>query len=104
MLDGKEPHQRPKRIPLDADKGSDTDDFVAELRKRDVTPHIAQNGSGRRSAIDGRTTSWSGYRISQRLRKRVEEIFGWIKTVGCGRKLRFIGLARNQLWAEMTAA
>jgi hypothetical protein len=69
-----------------------------------VTPHVAQNESGRRSAIDGRATSWGGYKVSQRLRKRVEEIFGWIKTVGGGRKLRFIGLARNQLWAEMTAA
>ena len=57
-----------------------------------------------RSAIDGRTTRHPGYRVSQRLRKRVEEIFGWVKTVGGGRKLRFIGLARNQMWAELTVA
>lgn len=103
MLDRQERRRR-KRITLGADKGYDTKDFVADLRTRNVTPHVAQNESGRRSAIDGRTTSWGGYRVSQRLRKRVEEIFGWIKTVGGGRKLRFIGLARNQLWAEMTAA
>jgi transposase len=104
MLDRQERRQRRKRITLGADKGYDTQDFIADLRKRNVTPHVAQNESGRRSAIDGRTTSWGGYKVSQRLRKRVEEIFGWIKTVGGGRKLRFIGLARNQLWAEMTAA
>lgn len=103
MLDRQE-RKRRKRITLGADKGYDTKDFVADLRQRSVTPHVAQNESGRRSAIDGRTTGWGGYRVSQRLRKRVEEIFGWIKTVGGGRKLRFIGLARNQLWAEMTAA
>jgi len=104
MLDRQERRPRRKRITLGADKGYDTEEFVADLRTRDVTPHVAKNESGRRSAIDGRTTSWGGYRVSQRLRKRVEEIFGWIKTVGGGRKLRFIGLARNQLWAEMTAA
>lgn len=104
MLDRQERRRRRKRITLGGDKGYDTEDFVADLRKRNVTPHVAKNESGRRSAIDGRTTSWGGYRVSQRLRKRVEEIFGWVKTVGGGRKLRFIGLARNQLWAEMTAA
>jgi transposase len=103
MLDRRERRRR-RRTTLGADKGYDTEDFVADLRERDVTPHIAKNESGRRSAIDGRTTSWGGYRVSQRLRKRVEEIFGWIKTVGGGKKLRFIGVARNQLWAEMTAA
>ena len=79
-------------------------EFVSELRQRQVTPHVAQNQSGRRSAIDGRTTSWGGYKISQRLRKRVEEIFGWAKTVGGGRKLRYVGLKPNQLWAGLTAA
>jgi IS5 family transposase len=69
-----------------------------------VTPHVAQNTSGRRSAIDGRTTRHPGYVVSQRVRKRVEEIFGWVKTVGGGRKVRYIGVARNQLWAELTAA
>ena len=63
-----------------------------------------QNTKGRASAIDGRTTRHPGYAISQRVRKRVEEIFGWTKTVGGGRKLRYIGVARNQLWADLTVA
>lgn len=92
------------RITLGADKGYDTREFVSELRQRKVTPHVAQNQSGRRSAIDGRTTSWGGYKVSQRLRKRVEEIFGWAKTVGGGRKLRYVGIKANQLWAGLTAS
>jgi transposase len=103
MLD-RLPRQSQRRITLGADKGYDTREFVAELRQRRVTPHVAQNQSGRRSAIDGRTTSHGGYRMSQRVRKRVEEIFGWVKTVGGGRKLRYIGLEANQLWAGLTAA
>lgn len=93
-----------RRVTLGADKGYDTRGFVSELRQRKVTPHVAQNQSGRRSAIDGRTTSHGGYKVSQRLRKRVEEIFGWTKTVGGGRKLRYIGLDPNQLWAGLTAS
>lgn len=93
-----------RRLTLGADKGYDAREFVSELRQRRVTPHVAQNQSGRRSAIDGRTTSWGGYKVSQRLRKRVEEIFGWTKTVGGGRKLRYVGLKRNQLWAGLTGA
>lgn len=93
-----------KRITLGADKGYDTRAFIEELRQREVTPHIAQNTSRRRSAIDGRTTRHEGYALSQRLRKRIEETFGWTKTVGCGRKLRYIGVRRNQLWATFTAA
>lgn len=96
--------RRQRRLTLGGDKGYDTHEFVAELRKRKVTPHVARNQSGRRSAIDGRTTSWGSYKVSQRIRKRVEEIFGWVKTTGGGRKLRYVGLARNQLWAGFTAA
>jgi transposase len=92
------------RATLGADKGYDTREFVAQCRARHVTPHVAQNTTGRRSAIDGRTTRHPGYRVSQRIRKRVEEIFGWTKTVGGGRKLRYLGLARNQAWAELTTA
>jgi len=102
MLD-RLPHRRQRRT-LGADKGYDTRDFVKDVRQRNVTPHVAQNENGRRSAIDGRTTRHSGYKVSQRVRKRVEEIFGWVKTVGGGRKLRYIGAKRNQLWAELTAA
>jgi transposase len=79
------------RITVGADKAYDTQDFVAELRELQATPHVAQNNTGRRSAIDGRTTRHGGYAISQRKRKRVEEIFGWKKTVGLLRKVRHRG-------------
>lgn len=92
-----------KRVTLGADKGYDTRSFVEALRERQVTPHVAQHTNGRRSAVDGRTTQHEGYRLSQRVRKRVEEVFGWIKTVGGGRKLRYIGTTKNQLWATLTA-
>ncbi len=92
------------RATLGADRAYDTRDFVWDLRALGVTPHVAQNERGRRSAIDGRTTRHPGYRQSQRRRKRVEEVFGWIKTVGAGGKLRYLGQARNKLWFELTAA
>lgn len=79
-------------VTLGADKNYDTKDFVAEARNVGVTPHVAQNDKGRRSAIDGRTTRHAGYQISQRRRKRIEEIFGWMKTVAGMRKLRHRGL------------
>jgi len=91
------------RITLGADKNYDTTDFIAGCRARNVTPHVARHTTHRRSRIDGRTTRHPGYAISQRVRKRVEEIFGWLKTVGGGRKLRYIGVARNQLWATLAA-
>ena len=92
-----------KRVTLGADKGYDTRAFVEALREREVTPHVAQHTNRRRSAVDGRTTQHEGYRLSQRVRKRVEEVFGWMKTVGGGRKLRYIGTVKNQLWATLTA-
>lgn len=92
-----------RRVTLAADKGYDTRAFVEELRQREVTPHVTQNTSNRRSAIDGRTTRHPGYAASQRVRKRIEECFGWIKTVGAGRKMRYLGKAKNQLWATFTA-
>lgn len=92
-----------KRVTLAADKAYDTRAFVEALRQREVTPHVAQNTSRRRSAIDVRTTRHPGYALSQRARKRIEECFGWIKTTGCGRTLRYIGIAKNQLWATLTA-
>jgi transposase len=101
MLDRRQLPRR--RVTLAADRGYDTRAFVEELRQRDVTPHIARNTSGRRSAIDGRTTRHVGYARSLRVRKRIEECFGWIKTVGGGRKLRYLGRAKNQLWATLTA-
>ncbi|MBD0273444.1 MAG: transposase, partial [Acetobacteraceae bacterium] len=89
------PHaDRPNAITLGADKAFDARDFVAELREVNVTPHLAQNTSGRRSAVDGRTTRHAGYAASQRIRKRIEEAFGWAKTVAGLRKARHRGLPK----------
>lgn len=90
-----------RHLTVGADKGYDTKDFVRECRDMDITPHIARK---QHSGIDERTTRHEGYRISQRIRKRVEEIFGWVKTVAGGRKLRYRGVEKNQLWAEVTMA
>ncbi len=89
---------------LGTDRGYDTCDFIWDLRALGVTPHVAQNERGRRSAFDVRTTRHPGYAQSQRRRKWVEEVFGWIKTVGAGGKLRYLGRASNKLWFELTAA
>ena len=94
---------RPRAITLGADKAYDTEDFVNELRSMKVTPHVAQNTSGRRSAIDGRTTRHGGYVASQRIRKRIEEAFGWIKTVAGQDKTKFRGRDRVG-WAFTFAA
>ena len=83
-----------QRITLAADTGYDIRDFVTALRLLGVTPHVAQNTSRRASAIDGRTTRHAGYAVSQRRRKRVEEIFGWLKTIGLMRKTRHRGTRR----------
>ncbi len=88
---------------MGTDKNYDTKDCVAALRQLGVTPHVAQNTSGRRSAIDGRTTRHPGYAVSQRLRKRVEEIFGWMKTVGGFRRTRYRGLDRTGLAGYLVA-
>jgi transposase len=85
---------RPHAITLGADKAYDAEDFVNELRSMNVRPHVAQNDNGRRSAIDRRTTRHAGYGISQRIRKRIEEPFGWTKTVAGQRKTRFRGRDR----------
>jgi transposase len=90
-----------RRVTLGADKGYDTQDFITRCRHMNVTPHVARRKT---SKLDGRTTHHSGYQTSQRIRKRVEEIFGWVKTVGGGRKLRYRGMERNRLWWELTAA
>jgi len=95
--------ERPQRVTLGADKGYDAQDFVNELRSLKVTPHVAQNACGRRSAIDGRTTHHPGYVASQRLRKRIEEAFGWIKTVAGQQQTKFRGRERVG-WAFTFAA
>jgi IS5 family transposase len=86
--------ERPRAITLGADKAFDAADFVNELRSLNVRPHVAGHNNGRRSAIDRRTTRHPGYAASQRARKRIEEAFGWIKTVAGLRKTRFRGLDR----------
>jgi transposase len=80
-----------KRVTLAGDRGYDTKAFVEKLRGLSVTPHVAQNTTNRRSAIDERTTRHEGYAVSQRKRKRVEEVFGWMKTIALQRKTRFRG-------------
>ena len=92
------------RVTLGGDKNYDTHDFVKDLRELQVTPHVAQNNTSRKSAIDARTTRHEGYQISQQKRKRIEEIFGWLKTVGQLRKLRHRGTERvNWIFIFATA-
>ncbi|HUJ80559.1 MAG TPA: IS5 family transposase [Candidatus Acidoferrales bacterium] len=94
---------RPQAITLGADKAYDAEDFVNELRAMKVTPHVAQNTSKRASAIDARTTRHAGYAISQRIRKKIEEGFGWIKTVAGQEQTKFRGRERVG-WAFTFAA
>jgi transposase len=95
---------RPRAITLGADRGYDTADFVEELRTLNIRPHVARNTNRRRSAIDGRTTRHAGYAASQRIRKRIEEAFGWIKTVAGMRKTKLRGLDKVALAFAFTAA
>lgn len=90
------------KATLGADKGYDVAEFVADIRQKNVTPHVAQKKKG--SAIDGRTTRHAGYTQSLKKRKLVEEIFGWAKTVGGLRKARFIGLAKVKAQTVFTLA
>jgi transposase len=83
-----------RRVTLGGDKAYDTKEFVRQVRALAVTPHVAQSTRNRASAIDERTTRHAGYPISQKKRKRVEEIFGWMKTVGMLRKTRHRGTDR----------
>jgi transposase len=93
-----------RRATVGADKGYDTRDFIDAVRLLRITPHVAQNTTKRRSAIDGRTTRHAGYAISQQRRKRVEEIFGWLKTVGLMRKTRHRGVRRVDWMFTFTLA
>src|SRR5918997_883977 len=92
------------RITLGSDKAFDVAEHVAKLRGMHVTPHVAQNDTNRSSAIDGRTTRHPGYAMSQRIRKRIEEAFGWIKVSGGLRKTRHRGLERVGWSFTFTAA
>lgn len=89
---------------LAADKGYHVKDFVTHLREQRIRPHIARIDNRNTPGLDGRTTRTEGYRISQRKRKRVEEIFGWLTTVGGMRKTRFIGQAKTQMAACISGA
>lgn len=109
MLDRHAPGST-RRITLAADKGYDAASFVGELRRMAVTPHIARNdavtktGKRRRSAVDARTTRHEGYAVSQRVRKRIEEAFGWAKTVAGLAKTKLRGTARNAYRFTFTMA
>ena len=102
-LDMIEDNARPGST-VGGDKNYDTADFVAGCRERGCTPHISQNDTNRRSAIDARTTRHHGYRISTIKRKRIEEPFGWMKTVGGLRKTRHCGRDLVQWFFVLTAA
>src|SRR4051812_24797440 len=93
-----------RRKTLGGDKNYDTAGFVAALRALAVTPHVAQNTTNRRSAIDGRVTRHPGYAVSQQIRKRIEEAFGWMKTVAPLRKTRHRGVPRVGWQFTLTAA
>jgi IS5 family transposase len=92
------------RVTVGADKGYDSREFTEALRSLQVTPHIAENDGHRRSSLDARTTRHEGYLVSQRLRKRVEECFGWMKTVGSIRKTKFRGRDRVDWQFTLTSA
>jgi hypothetical protein len=98
-----------QRITLGADKGYDAADFIRQVRQRRVTPPIAadrrvsKHGVTRHSEIDARTTHHAGYQVSQRIRKRIEEVFGWTKSAAGMRQIKFRGIARVG-WAFSLAA
>jgi len=88
---------------LGADKGYCVREFIARCRERGIAPHVARIEGRRTPGLDARTTRHAGYAVSQRKRKRVEEIFGWLKTYGGLRKTRFVGTARVALHATLAA-
>ena len=109
MLDRLPVRPRGQRITLGADKGYDVAGFIKELRLRRVTPHVAmqrivsKHGVVRHSEVDGRTTRWTGYETSQRIRKRIEEVFGWMKSTAHCRQTKLRGVRRVE-WAFSLAA
>ena len=103
MLDRRR-QARHRMSTLGADKGYYNKAFIAKLRSRNIAPHIARIESRSAAGLDARTTRHKSYAISQRKRKRIEEIFGWMKTVGGLRKTRFVGIAKTQMAAYLVGA
>jgi transposase len=103
MLD-RQAEKEVRPTTLGGDKNYHTKEFVDQLRARDARPHIAQRDDRKTPGLDRRTTRHEGYKVSQRKRKLVEEIFGWMKTVGGFRKTRFRGVERNQLVGYLIGA
>jgi hypothetical protein len=83
-----------RRVMVGADRGFDARDFVEDMRELGATLHVAQSTSGRRSAIEGCTTRHPGYTLSIRVRKRIEEVFGWVKAAAGQRNIKFRGLPK----------
>jgi len=100
MLKAKKAKRKSVRITVGADAGYNVKGFVAQCRRHGITPHVAR-GRKAKGAIDGRTTRHCGYGVSQRIRKRVEEVFGWVKTIGGLAKSRFVGIDKTDLAATM---
>lgn len=96
--------RKKRRRTVAGDKAYDAKAFVADVRDLGFTPHFAPNTTRQRTTIDGRTTRHAGHEISQRIRKRIEEPFGWMKTVAGGRKLRYKGKRRNRAWFLIAGA
>jgi len=92
-----------KITTLGGDKAYHQKKFVAGCREREISPHAACKARTKVVGLDGRTTGRAGYQTSQRLRKRVEEIFGWMKTVGGLKRTRYRGVERTQAWAYFVA-
>lgn len=93
-----------RRVTLGADKNYDTREFVKMCRDLNVVPHVTQNVTNRRSAIDRRTTRHPGYEVSQRKRRRIEQVFGWLKSAANLRKSRYVGRAKTAFFATLAVA
>ena len=103
LAEHRERHEA-KPLSVGADKAYHTREFVENCRQQGIAPHVAQVEGRKTSGLDGRTTRSKGYKTSQRVRKKVEEIFGWMKTIGGFRKSRFRGIKRTNMSAKMVGA
>jgi transposase len=101
---GRQGQKRRHPKTLAGDKGFHTQDFVSELRRRQIRPHIARREGWKTPGLDGRTTRHAGYRLSQKARKVIEQVFGWTKTIGGWRKTRFRGVDRTEQYGHFAGA